>query len=636
MFSNEFIRIWQQENSKILDIRRNKIIDSSFTYQLPANAFLFATKGASKLCLDGDLYTFDSFTLQHAPKGSYLDIYTHKNIEFYIILYKLQHLLPLKKQPYFDAQHYSFMPLQPLPILELIQQMHSAWLQQLPLERLHAKGLFLQFIYEVISQIQTQNITLQSPNSMAQAIRYINEHYKENITLQSIATVLGCSAGYLSKNFKAQLATSPIQYVNTVRIHHAIKLLLHSDATLQQIAENTGYLDGYSLSRSFKKKMGMSPIKFKNTWQHRKQDLPSYNKETAILSPNSLKYNVIEIENNYQLEKGEYFMYKNLKATTMSLVLCLTLLLGACSSATPTQPTSDTETTTSEQATAVETRTVSTPRGDVEVPAEPKRVASDQYMGQLLKLGIIPVGVREGMLTEAWIEKADIPKETIDKIESLGNFPMDAEKLIALEPDLIIGSIEDNIDQYEKIGTTVFIPYWEKESTAGPLEKFKKISTVFGKEKEADAWIADYKQQVADAKEKIKGIIKEGETVSVVQLSSTGLFVLAAEGGNYGSSTIYQMLELPPTDKAQNMTEGFENISLEVLNDYLGDHVFVYINSEDDAKPILDSMIWKNSKPVQNGNVYMYGQFDDEFVMEDPYSLELQLKKIVKVLTEKQ
>ncbi|XRD23768.1 hypothetical protein AABM34_14925 [Lysinibacillus fusiformis] len=34
-------------------------------------------------------------------------------------------------------------------------------------------------------------------------------------------------------------------------------------------------------------------------------------------------------------------------------------------------------------------------------------------------------------------------------------------------------------------------------------------------------------------------------------------------------------------------------------------------------------------------HVYMYGEFDDEFVMEDPYSLDLQLDKIVNFLLEK-
>ncbi|MGE7093247.1 ABC transporter substrate-binding protein [Lysinibacillus sp. NPDC048646] len=172
-------------------------------------------------------------------------------------------------------------------------------------------------------------------------------------------------------------------------------------------------------------------------------------------------------------------------------------------------------------------------------------------------------------------------------------------------------------------------------STSEPLEKFRRISEIFGKEQEADQWIKEYDQKVADARKQIEGIIKDGETVSVVQLSSQGLYVLAAEGGNYGSTTIYQMLKLPPTEQALNMKEGFENISLEVLPDYLGDHVFVYVNSTEDAKDILNSAIWKGASAVKKGNVYMYGEFDDEFVMEDPYSLELQLETIVNILLQK-
>ncbi|MET3210266.1 UNVERIFIED_CONTAM: ABC-type Fe3+-hydroxamate transport system substrate-binding protein [Paenibacillus sp. PvR008] len=58
--------------------------------------------------------------------------------------------------------------------------------------------------------------------------------------------------------------------------------------------------------------------------------------------------------------------------------------------------------------------------------------------------------------------------------------------MIILQPDLIVGSIEKNIDSYQKVGTTVFLPYWEGETTAGPLDKFCRISEIFGKQKEVE------------------------------------------------------------------------------------------------------------------------------------------------------
>ncbi|MED1663861.1 ABC transporter substrate-binding protein [Brevibacillus laterosporus] len=145
-------------------------------------------------------------------------------------------------------------------------------------------------------------------------------------------------------------------------------------------------------------------------------------------------------------------------------------------------------------------------------------------------------------------------------------------------------------------------------------------------------------KKVAEARKKIDGIVKEGETVSVVQVAGKSLYVLAAEGGNYGSSTIYQMLQLPPTKKALNMKEGFESISLEVLPEYMGDHIFIYGAGDEGADQIIHSDLWRKIPAVQKGQIYMYGSFGDkgdEFVMEDPYSLELQLDTIVDVLLAK-
>ncbi|MED2254687.1 MULTISPECIES: hypothetical protein [Brevibacillus] len=82
-------------------------------------------------------------------------------------------------------------------------------------------------------------------------------------------------------------------------------------------------------------------------------------------------------------------------------------------------------------------------------------------MGHLLKLGIVPVGVRSYMLNEAWISKSNISQDVLQNIEDLGEFPMNLEKLTNLEPDLIIGSIDENIEQYQKVGTRVLSTYWE-------------------------------------------------------------------------------------------------------------------------------------------------------------------------------
>ncbi|MBP1996862.1 AraC family transcriptional regulator [Paenibacillus eucommiae] len=659
---SDHICLWNHAFIKVIDIRHTVMAQEEElrSYRLPASAFLYAVRGSARVWLDQNIHMAKHFHVLHGGKGLCLDIIADDKFEYYLIFYKAtlplpcrQELLQLMERSNPFQHYYAFAPQYPLSLFVKLEQMDMEWQQSNTLEKFHVKSLFYQFVYELLRQLHHQGVKPLKPDLVAQAIRYICEHFSGPVTLESIALALECSAGHLSKLFKDKLKTSPIHYLGQVRADRTAQLLLQTDATLQEIADRVGFPDAHSLSRSFKKYKGLSPAQYKAKHQsgyhsgHQDEDLPSSKRRFAVLPGISNLYN--DSDNHYhEKDKGERTMYRSVKTSALTALLCVSLLLSACSSTnnlsggSPT-PTKNVETPVNssnpnggqEAAPEAKTRIVSTLKGDVEVPAEPKRVASDQYMGQLLKLGIVPAGVRTYMLNEGWMEKAGITKETLSGIEDLGGFPMNPEKLADLEPDLIIGSLEKTIEQYEKIGTTVFLPYWEGESTAGPLEKFRRISEIFGKEKEADQWIAEYEQKTAEAREKIKGIIKDGETVSVIQIGEKAIYALAAKGGNYGSVTIYQSLQLPPTKAALNMPEGYALISLEVLPEYLGDHVFVYVNSKEDSEQILNSQLWKGLPAVKNNQVYMYGTLNDEFVMEDPYSLEIQLDTIVNILLKK-
>ncbi|MFE4710176.1 ABC transporter substrate-binding protein [Paenibacillus sp. NPDC056722] len=659
---NDHIKLWNHVFIKVMDVRHKRMEKDGELrdYRLPSSAFLYTVRGSARVWLDQRIHSVERFHILHGGKGMSLNIAAEDELEYYMILYKAILALPARKEivqllerenPFQDQ--YAFPPHNPLSLHNKVELLEQEWRQMTGLGKLHVRAIFHQFVYDLLGQMHRQGIRPLKPDPVLQAAEYIREHFSKPLTLESIAEELECSAGHLSRLFKHKMHTSPIHYLGQVRADRAMELLMQTDATLQEIAENVGYPDAHSLSRSFKKYKGLSPVHFKKERQHhaRYQDLPLSMAKYALQQSPSAHYTDTDYQYQNNVE-GDLFMHGRIKITAMTMLLCLSLLLGACANSpaagggTKAEPAKTVAETGNNQpkdngqpeAVQSKTRTVSTLMGDVEVPADPQRVVSDQYMGHLLKLGIIPVGVRTFMLNEAWLDQSGISKEILAGIEDLGGFPMNLEKLTYLEPDLIIGSIEKNIEDYKKIGTTVFLPYWEGLSTAGPLDKFRRISEIFGKQEVAEQWIAEYEGKVVEARKSIEGIIKEGETVSIVQVANKSLYVLAAEGGNYGSSTIYQMLKLPPTEKALNMKEGFENISLELLPEYTGDHIFVYGAKDEGASDVLDSELWKGLPAVQKGQVYMYGSFDekgDEFVMEDPYSLEMQLDSIVKLLLAK-
>ncbi|WP_258012407.1 helix-turn-helix domain-containing protein [Paenibacillus sp. F4] len=252
----------------------------------------------------------------------------------------------------------------------------------------------------------------------------MREHFSRPMTPESIAEELECSTGHLSWLFKSKMHTSPIHYLGQVRADRAAELLMQTDATLQEIAERVGYPGAHSLSRSFKKYKGLSPVRFKKEREHpaqkQDQDMPQTMLKYALQRTSFTHYTDIDYQYRYHAE-GDLFMHGRVKITAMMIMLCLSLMLGACSAPTNTNgilQTKANHTATSsnsdgQAAVQAQTRTVKTLKGDVEVPANPKRVASDQYMGHLLKLGIIPVGVRSYMLNEAWIDRSGYPKEKL-------------------------------------------------------------------------------------------------------------------------------------------------------------------------------------------------------------------------------
>lgn len=98
---------------------------------------------------------------------------------------------------------------------------------------------------------------------IADAIQYVQKHYKDASGLGEISAFLGISPGYFSALFKKKTGKTYVEYLNEVRLKEAAKELLGGDAKLTVIAENCGFNNVEYFCRMFKKYMGMSPAKWR-------------------------------------------------------------------------------------------------------------------------------------------------------------------------------------------------------------------------------------------------------------------------------------------------------------------------------------------------------------------------------------
>ncbi|WP_054023812.1 helix-turn-helix transcriptional regulator [Bacillus sp. FJAT-28004] len=81
--------------------------------------------------------------------------------------------------------------------------------------------------------------------------------------INSVAAEFGLSAVQLTRKFKQTFSVNPCEYITTLRIHRIKSLLLESDYTLQEIAVQCGYDNGYYLSRIFSSRVGVSPSDYR-------------------------------------------------------------------------------------------------------------------------------------------------------------------------------------------------------------------------------------------------------------------------------------------------------------------------------------------------------------------------------------
>lgn len=94
---------------------------------------------------------------------------------------------------------------------------------------------------------------------VSEAIRYIGEHYTERIRLEDVAEHLHLNPNYFSSLFKRETGTSFIDYVNEIRIRHAMELLLNTDEKIGDISVSVGFFNFSYFNKLFKRITGVTP-----------------------------------------------------------------------------------------------------------------------------------------------------------------------------------------------------------------------------------------------------------------------------------------------------------------------------------------------------------------------------------------
>ncbi|WP_438351522.1 response regulator [Paenibacillus sp. FA6] len=119
-------------------------------------------------------------------------------------------------------------------------------------------GMLQMKIHQKGSGKEVQQIT--------QVKSYIDEHYQEEISLETMAVRFYMNPYYFSVFFKKHTGQNFKAYVTEIRMKHAMQMLIETDDMLYRIAENVGYHNARQFSELFKKYYGILPNEYRKQY----------------------------------------------------------------------------------------------------------------------------------------------------------------------------------------------------------------------------------------------------------------------------------------------------------------------------------------------------------------------------------
>lgn len=98
------------------------------------------------------------------------------------------------------------------------------------------------------------------------AKQYIQENYMGQVTLEDVSAFVGFAPGYLSTLFKKEAGMPFLEYIQSVRMEAAKKLLTSTDHSMRMVCEEVGYADVKYFTKCFIKYTGLKPGEYRKIY----------------------------------------------------------------------------------------------------------------------------------------------------------------------------------------------------------------------------------------------------------------------------------------------------------------------------------------------------------------------------------
>ena len=236
---------------------------------------LYQLNGRSDIQIDGKKYQIQNKLLTVIDSRQVHSIHTYSDTSMFICVHISKKLIE-KYIPDIDLYRIYCIPddipdsqfPEYLSVCRQMEDLLRLYITDKPAWQMESEGIILQVLAQLIrhfsrksapDEIGLSSADRTSFNRIRDVITYVEEHFREPISLQDIAGHLGLGREYFCRFFKKNMGMSFLRYLNEVRVSHVYQDLEQTDAPIAEIAEKNGFHNQKLFNRTFREVYGCTP-----------------------------------------------------------------------------------------------------------------------------------------------------------------------------------------------------------------------------------------------------------------------------------------------------------------------------------------------------------------------------------------
>ncbi|MBQ7840165.1 MAG: AraC family transcriptional regulator [Lachnospiraceae bacterium] len=221
--------------------------------------FEIVVSGSARHVYNGNAYTISEGSAYMMSYYDFHGVTALTDLELYSIHFNRNMLHP-DLIPFLDFNRFRcrFDPPETDHIVKKLLQLSTESQKAQPFYKILVQNILSEIVVLMIRKCKADT-DHATPQPVLQAVAYINDNFQRDLTLTELADHLSFSPNYLGQLFKNQTGRTFNEYLNTLRLKYACRLLSLTDLTVKEVAFTSGYSSVEYFLSVFKKKMMMTP-----------------------------------------------------------------------------------------------------------------------------------------------------------------------------------------------------------------------------------------------------------------------------------------------------------------------------------------------------------------------------------------